>query len=80
MSINEDFDMSYQRMLINYTIACVNVFAEKFNMSVKEAYRYLRDFKGIEFLKDFYEEEHLLSFDNVIEDLQALCRRNGGTI
>lgn len=49
-------------------------------MPTKEAYRYLRDFKGIEFLKDFYEEEHLLSFDNVVEDLQALCRRNGGTI
>jgi hypothetical protein len=72
--------MTYQRKLINYTIACVNVFADRFNMSVKESYRYLRDFKGIEFLKDFYEEEHVLSFDNVIEDLQVLCRRNGGTI
>jgi type I restriction enzyme S subunit len=29
---------------------------------------------------NFYEEENLLSFDNVVEDLQALCRRNGGTI
>ena len=66
--------MSYQRRLINYTVACVNEFAEAFNLNVKEAYRYLRDFKGI------YEEEHLLSFDNVVEDLQALCRRNGGTI
>ena len=72
--------MSYQRRLINYTVACVNEFAEAFNLNVKEAYRYLRDFKGIEFLKDFYDEEHLLSFDNVVEDLQALCRRNGGTI
>ena len=72
--------MSYQRKLINYTVACVNVFAETFNISVKEEYRYLRDFKGIEFLKDLYEEEHLLSFDNVVEDLQILCKRNGGSI
>ena len=42
--------MSYQRRLINYTVACVNEFAEAFNLNVKEAYRYLRDFKGIEFL------------------------------
>ena len=70
--------MSYQRKLINYTVACVNVFAETFNISVKESYRYLRDFKGIEFLKEFYDVEHLLSFDNVVEDLQILCKRNGG--
>ena len=24
--------------------------------------------------------EHLLPLDNVVEDLQALCRKNGGTI
>lgn len=30
--------MSYQRKLINYTITCVNVFADRFNMSVKERY------------------------------------------
>ncbi|MBP3261022.1 DUF3791 domain-containing protein [Pseudobutyrivibrio sp.] len=72
--------MSYQRRLINYTVACVNMFADTFNMSVKEAYRYLRDYKGIAFLKDFYEEEHLLSFENVVEDLQVLCRRNGGNV
>ncbi len=72
--------MSRTRTLINYTVACINVFADTFDMSVKDAYRYLRDFKGIEFLKDFYEEEHTLSFDSVMEDLRALCQRNGGTI
>lgn len=72
--------MTEQRKLINYTVACINEFADALDMGVKEAYRYLRDYKGIEFLKDFYEEEHLLSFDNVVEDLRALCRRNGGNI
>ena len=33
--------MSYQRKLINYTVACVNEFAGAFNLDVKEVYRYL---------------------------------------
>ncbi len=73
-------ELNNERNKINFTVACVNAFAENYNMNVKEAYRYLRDFKGIEFLKDFYDVEHLLSFDNVVEDLQALCWRNGGDI
>ena len=72
--------MSNQRKKINYIVVCIDEFAQKYNITVKEAYRYLRDFKGIIFLKDFYEEEHLLSFDNVVEDLTNLCRRNGGNL
>ena len=34
----------------------------------------------IEFLKENYEVEHTLSFDNVVEDISILCRRNGGIL
>ena len=74
------FRMSEQKKRINYTVACVNEFARKHDLSAKEAFQYLFMFKGIAFLKENYEAEHTLSFDTVLEDLRILCRRNGGTI
>ncbi|WP_044933492.1 DUF3791 domain-containing protein [Butyrivibrio sp. AC2005] len=59
-------ELNNERNKINFTVACVNAFAETYNMNVKEAYRYLRDFKGIEFLKDFYDVEHDLAYAEVI--------------
>ena len=55
-------------------------FAKKYNISPKEAFQYLFNYKGIEFLKENYEVEHTLSFDNVVEDVSILCRRNGGIL
>jgi hypothetical protein len=73
-------DMSELKNKINFTVACVDEFAQKNNLSVKEAFQYLFQFKGIEFIKDNYEAEHTLSFDTVLEDLGILCRRNGGKL
>lgn len=72
--------MSEQKRMINFTVVCVNEFAQKHNISVKEAFRYLFQFKGIEFIKENYEAEHTLSLDTVLEDLGILCRRNGGIL
>lgn len=72
--------MSEQKKMINFTVVCVNEFAQKHNISVKEAFRYLFQFKGIEFIKENYEAEHTLSLDTVLEDLGILCRRNGGIL
>lgn len=72
--------MSEQKKKIWFTIACVSEFAEKYSISVKEAFQYLFQFKGIQFIKENYDIEHTLSFDNILEDLEILCRRNGGTL
>lgn len=50
------------------------------HISAKEAFQYLFQFKAIEFLKENYEAEHILSLENVIEDMELLCRRNGGRL
>ncbi|MCD8324780.1 MAG: DUF3791 domain-containing protein [Clostridiales bacterium] len=68
------------RKEINYAVACINEFGRQKNLSTKESYLYLVNFKGIEFLKDFYDVEHLLSFEDVVEDLARICRNNGGAI
>ena len=65
---------------IEFIVACVSEFANKFHMSYAEAYFYLRRFSGIELLLKHYESIHTLSFVQIIDDLQTLCQRKGGEV
>ncbi|MCR5356218.1 MAG: DUF3791 domain-containing protein [Lachnospiraceae bacterium] len=71
--------MSDLKKKINYTVACVNEFASRFNIAAKEAFNYLYEYKGIEFIKEFYDIERTLSIDDAIDDLTLICRNNGGS-
>ena len=72
--------MSEKKKVIYYIVLCIDMFAKEKNMSIKNAYIYLDKYKGIEFLKDYYEAEHLLSPDEVLEDLTVICNRAGGNV
>lgn len=72
--------MSEQKKRIGFTVACVNEFAHQYSLSVQEAFRYLFQFKGIDFIKENYEIEHTLDFDTIMEDLRLLCQKNGGAL
>ena len=61
-------------------IAAVTEFAGRFSLNPQQAYRYLDRFKGVDFLDEFYNVEHTLSFDDVVDDLAILCRKNGGAL
>lgn len=65
---------------IEYVVACVGAFAERFDLTNSQAYSYLRRFTGIDFLLDCYEAEHQLSIDDAVTDLQYICKREGGHI
>ncbi|MBQ3427749.1 MAG: DUF3791 domain-containing protein [Clostridia bacterium] len=64
----------------DYAVVCVNSFAKRKGLNYKEAYLYLYNHKGLDFLKEFYDIEHTLSIDDAIHDLTAICRNNGGEI
>lgn len=66
--------------ILDYIVVCISEFASRYEMHVRDAYVYLSHNKGIEFLKEFYDVEHTLSFDDVLDDLTAICRKNGGTV
>lgn len=72
--------MSEQKRKIGFTVACVNEFANKHNLSAKEAFQYLFQFKGIAFINENYDVEHTLDFETILEDLEILCKKNGGTL
>ncbi|MBO4761910.1 MAG: DUF3791 domain-containing protein [Lachnospiraceae bacterium] len=70
--------MSELKKRINYTVVCVNEFADRFKISAKEAFSYLYAHRGIAFLKENYDIEHTLSLDDAVDDLALICRKNGG--
>ena len=65
---------------IGYIIAVVSEFAARFSLNSQQAYRYLDRFKGIDFVVKFYNVEHTQSFEDVVEDLAMICRKNGGAL
>ena len=72
--------MSEQKEKIGFTVACVSEFTQQHNISLQESFRYLFQFKGIAFIKENYEVEHTLDFGTIVEDLEILCRKNGGML
>lgn len=72
--------MSKQKRKIGFTVACVNESANKYDLSIKEAFQYLFRYKGIAFIKENYDIEHTLDFETILEDLGILCKNNGGTL
>ena len=65
---------------IPFLTACIRVFAQRFTMTRQAAYRYLHEHKGLEFLIEFYDVEHLQSMDETIDDLLIICQKNGGKL
>ena len=65
---------------IGYIIAVVSEFAARFSLNSQQAYRNLDRFKGIDFVDKFYNVEHTQSFEDVVEDLAMICRKNGGAL
>lgn len=66
--------------VIAYIVAAISEFAKSHHLSVREASNYLIRFKGIDFLTENYDAEHLLSFDDSVQDLTLVCLNNGGGI
>lgn len=65
---------------IAFFIACISAFAERFSLSNAFAYNYLSQYKGLDFIYEFYDIEHTFSIDDAVDDMQRICQRNGGPL
>ncbi len=65
---------------IAFFVACIGAFAERFSISNVFAYKYLYKYEGLDFIYDCYEAEHLFSIEDVVDDMQKICFRNGGAL
>ncbi|HJC52083.1 MAG TPA: DUF3791 domain-containing protein [Candidatus Alistipes merdavium] len=66
------------KKLIGYVVANISEFAKKYDLTIREASNYLNLHKGLSFLEQHYDAEHLLSIDDSVEDLARVCYNNGG--
>lgn len=64
----------------DYTVTCVSEFAARHGMTQKEAFQFLYKYGAIAFVKENYEIEHTLSYDDVMDDMLTICQQNGGTL
>ena len=69
-----------EQKMIAYIVACVGEFARNSKLTVKEAFRYLYTYGGIDFLMEFYDTEHLLSLQDAVEDLKIIAQKSGGEL
>ena len=77
-SVKLSNDQRIDKRVIGYVVAAINEFARTHQITTREASNYLTRFKGIDFLTEHYEAEHLLSFDDSVQDLTRVCFNNGG--
>jgi hypothetical protein len=55
-------------------------FGRKFQLSRLQAFRYLKRYHAIAFIDEHYGFVHTQSFEDMINDISAYCRRQGGTL
>nr|WP_300935725.1 DUF3791 domain-containing protein [uncultured Muribaculum sp.] len=68
------------KTIIEYVMTAIIEFAKSHDLTIREASNYLNRFRGIEFLTEFYDVEHTLSFNDCVNDLTIVCQNNGGEI
>lgn len=49
-------------------------------ISLGSAYRYLKAFKGLEYLNKYIEIERTLSYEEIAKNLSTVCANNGGAL
>ena len=65
---------------IEYIVMFISEFSKKHHLTGRQAYRYLKEFGGVEMLDNFYDVMHTQSFGNMVLDVTAFCHRRGGTL
>ena len=65
---------------IPYINLIIRTFASRFEMSRQAAYDYLQKHKGLAFLIEFYDVEHLQDPEETVDDLIIKCNQDGGQL
>lgn len=85
-SLKSNNKANYKRMgytnkeKLEWTMIFIHEFAEKNGLNMKQSFGYLSRFKGIDFIDNHYGYVHTQSFESMIEEITALCYRNGGRL
>ena len=67
-----------ERNIIGFTVGLVSEFALRFSIRPRQAYAYLKRYKGMEHLQHHYGVLHTQSFPDTVDVLAQVCQNNGG--
>lgn len=65
---------------ISFLMSVIYHYSKIKGISLGAAYRYLKRFKGLEYLNNYMEIERTLSFDDIAKNLSTVCTNNGGSL
>ena len=61
-------------------MALITEFAQHYGVHPRQAYAYLKRFKGMEHLREHYGVLHTQSFPDSVDVLTQVCLNNGGQL
>lgn len=64
----------------SFVMSAIYHFSKIKGISLGRAFRYLKTFKGLDYLNRYIEIERTLSYEDVATNLSAVCSRNGGAL
>ena len=64
--------------IIGFMVGLISEFAQRYGIHPRQAYAYLKRFKGLDHLQDHYRVLHTQSFDDTIDVMTQVCANNGG--
>ena len=67
-----------ERNIIGFSVALISEFAEHFGIQPRQAYAYMKRYKGLEHLRQHYAILHTQSFADNIDTMVQVCANNGG--
>ena len=65
---------------IENIVISIGEFGRAHALSSGESYAYLKKYKGLEYLDNFYEPLSCLPMESLVDDLAKVCRNNGGEL
>ncbi len=66
------------RNILGFTVALISEFAAHYGIRPRQAYAYLKRYKGMEHLHEHYAVLHAQSFPDTVDALAQVCANNGG--
>lgn len=66
--------------MIDFWVVLVNEFAKHYNLTQKQAYRYISQHNGVEMFENCYGFLHTQSFHDMVDDMATYCKRMGGQL
>lgn len=66
--------------LIGYVVALVSEFGIKYHIMPRQAYAYLKRYKGLDHLYKHFSVLHTQSFEDSVEVMYDVCKAHGGQL